>query len=107
MTLNDIFGIVGMNTRNFAVDYRDKQGVYYHKGLQMVSMCDGDIDNTIAMIKDQFESKGYIVYCIVEVFGNFTVEELERDMTNENSKTPFKVLFADKELIRQAWNEDK
>lgn len=67
-----------LKLRNFVVDYRDKYDSYYHSVHQI--LCAGIYTDTqvIAALRGDLESMGYTVIFIVEAFGRFSLENLQR-----------------------------
>ena len=90
-------------TRNLMVDYRDGQGNHFHKPAQVVMPQGQEMDvDMITRIGKDLKSQGYILYSILEAFGEFEMEELE-DVFNGSGQgeCPVAFLYLDKELLDQ------
>ncbi len=67
-----------LKLRNFIVDYRDKDDSYYHSVHQIACASIYTDAQVIATLKGELEGIGYTVIFIVEAFGRFNLEEMQR-----------------------------
>lgn len=77
---------------------------YYHEVTTALGMGDFSDKEMIGAILDKMKSSGYTALTIVEVFGDFTTEQLEalvNDPANYN-KLKYSPLFIDRKEVERA-----
>jgi hypothetical protein len=63
-------------TRNFLVEYHDKDMMSFHKALQTIDMGLASDKEIVKGIIEEMKEQGNEVYGVIEFFGEFTMNEL-------------------------------
>ena len=82
--LTELLGSVGVKVRNLIVDYHDKNMEPLHRAMQIPDR--GVTDDVIiaAAARHYFKQKGYDVYSIIEVLGDYTLADLRAIADDDN-----------------------
>lgn len=75
--LNKLFSPVGVQVRNFIVEYHNKKMISLHQAIQIpepVGMADAAISD---IIRSYYKRNGYVVYLIIEILGEYTLTDLD------------------------------
>lgn len=67
-----------LKVRSFIADYRDNENNYYHSVHQIACAGECTDNQIVAALKEFLENKGYVVIYIVEIFGQYSLAELQR-----------------------------
>lgn len=96
--IESLYEAVGMNVRNFIIDYYDKKKQSYYKPLQIVIMDPVPEEDIVKNIIKEQKDQGHDVYGVIEVYGKYTLNELKALAGSlDASKYKLRPLFFDRD----------
>ena len=66
------------SVKNIVIDYHDKNMKPIHQAMQVMNADKNSDDFIVDFIRIRLRGDGYGVYSIIEVIGNYTLEELAK-----------------------------
>lgn len=94
---NKLFEAIGLQvyTRNFLTEYHDSQGQSYHNVLQVIVPFKINDDEIRDHVREKLEKDGNSMYALVEVFGDYTPNQLMKMFDKPPMANMVKVLHFD------------
>lgn len=96
-----LFEIVGVDIRNFVVDYYSQDGQACHKGVQVFDKEGYSDKEVIDQIKEAFRQRSHKVYSIVELAGQLTPQDIEAVAVGKKKAIAYRLVYIDKKQMEK------